>query len=72
MSDRDHVRANIEAGPENDWIKHNQDNHDNHRTMSDQTLKRKMVNMVITIKVVVEYNEYEFQMAVGVTIKYSA
>ena len=31
-----------------------------------------MMNMVITIKVVVEYNEYEFQMAVGVTIKYSA
>ena len=29
------MRANIEAGPENDWIKHNQDNHDNHRTMSD-------------------------------------
>ena len=28
--------------------------------------------MVITIKVVVEYNEYEFQMAVGVAIKYSA
>ena len=31
-----------------------------------------MMNMVITIKVVVEYNEYEFQMAAGVTIKYSA